>query len=71
MRIILTDHVRLRMRQRGVSISSIRLALNKPFLHKLSYPPAEIVQVIDSKGTLEVVFKRSGRSVVVITAYYL
>ena len=58
------------MRERGVSTASVRLALSKPLLRRPSYPPTEIVQFRDKKGTLEIVFTQERSKYIIITAYY-
>ena len=71
MKIVLTTHARERMKQRGVSLASVRRALTKPLVRKPSYRPTEVVRRREGRKTLEVVFRQEQETYIVITAYYL
>lgn len=71
MKIVFTDHAKKRILERSISIKYVREAITSPTLTKPSYYPTEIIQKITPKGTLEIIFKKTGTTFIIITLYYL
>jgi hypothetical protein len=71
MKIILTDHSKERISERGILVSEIRNAIISPTSNLWSYPPTKKIQKIIKGKTLEIIYEQKGQIIIIITAYYL
>ncbi len=68
-RIVYTKHAEERIKQRSISITHIEEVVNDPE-NVVEENEIEISQKIIGDKLLRVVFKRTGNSIVIITAYF-
>lgn len=69
--VILTKHVKVRMKERGIRVSSVKMVILEPE-HKEQIFENKILVAgkIDGK-VLEIIYSQKGNNFIIITAYWL
>jgi len=71
MKIILTDHARARIKERNITIQTIKLVLTNPDVLRQSFDDRHTATKVVAGETIEVVYtKEKGEKYIIITAYY-
>ena len=71
MHINFTNHAKIRINERGISILHIEQTLKKPDTNKIGFDRIILAQKEFAGKILEVVYTENKKKIVVITAYYL
>ncbi|MBP6857901.1 MAG: DUF4258 domain-containing protein [Candidatus Pacebacteria bacterium] len=71
MKIIFTDHVKIRMKERKILKRDVLTTIENPDITVLRKDNTTMFQKELSKGILEIVCKKSHTTIVIITGYYL
>ena len=70
MKFIYTDHVKLRIEQRGLSFGMIEATVSHPDGECTSFKDRQIARKKFRGKILEVIYRKQGISTVIITAYW-
>jgi hypothetical protein len=71
MKIIFTDHVKVRMKERKILKRDVLVTVENPNVTVLRKDGTTMFQKELEKGVLEIVCKKSHTTIVIITGYYL
>ena len=71
MSIVLTDHAKLRMAQRGITQEEIKSVIDDPRAIKESFKERAAARKKMAKGTLEVIYRKSEGNFIIITCYWI
>ncbi len=71
MKIIFTDHAKVRMKERKILRRDILATIENPGIAVLRKDGTTMIQKETSRGVLEIVCKKSHTTIVIITGYYL
>lgn len=71
MKIIFTDHAKVRMKERKILKRDVLLAIENPSVTVLRKDAMTMFQKETPKGILEIICKKSHTTCVIITGYYL
>ncbi len=71
MKIILTDHAKWRIKERNITIQTIKLVLSSPDVLRQSFDDRYTATKVVAGETIEIVYtKEKGEKYIIITAYY-
>jgi hypothetical protein len=70
MKITFTHHAQFRIMERGISALDVAKVLKNPDSQKMDVYGMMTVRKMVGKKTLEVIYRLSGKTHIIITAYY-
>ncbi len=71
MKIVFTNHAKCRIMERQISVQNVRQTIKNPDSRKEDVYGMITTRKVFGKRTLEIIYRVSGNTVIIITTYYL